>query len=372
MASYRQMAPQGARWLHGMLVWVYAVVLLLGATACIVPATPTLPPATGAATGAATAIATVTVTATATVAVTAPTTTTAKATAFATATTVPTSAVFTPPPLPSSKSKTAIALLHVHWPETRVPILPPQPIEIELLAPPDIEIKANVLSSVLDPAGERYGLFALHPSDDDSASEGRNPRRYVSEKPLQLPLQPMDGAWRLVIAVQANVKVTGDQVRSFEPAPLSFCVLTDTLHAGVNLSIPRTFEVTVARGSPWAGGRAWQYQGGEVALWWAPGPLEPLLLSNALVMLETTYKPGPAPEILDAEAAQWPNSNPDSAPSAFLFHEIWPGPEGGPAEAYVIQGPDHWLYVLRMRAVGQDTIPPLIRQVGQTLTFSDF
>ncbi len=343
MAGYRQMARQGARWLFGVLVCVCAAVLL-GGTACVVPPTSSLSPMN-------TRMATATVPS-----VSAPT---PVPTALPAATRPPT-------PMPS----VATALLHVHWPETKVPILPPKPIEIELIAPPDIKVKANVLSSVLDPTGERYGLFALRPSDD-AVPDGANPRRYISERPLQLPLQPLDGEWRLVVALQSNVRVTGDQVHGFEPVPLSFCVLTDTLHAGVNLKVPRTFEVVFAQGNPWAGGRVWRYQGGEVALWWAPGPLEPLLLSNALVMLETTYKFDAPLEVLSAEEAQWPGANLDSVLTVFLFHEMWPGPEGGPAEAYVLQGPDHWLYVLRMRAVGQDTIPSLIRQVGQTLMFSD-
>jgi hypothetical protein len=279
------------------------------------------------------------------------------------------------PPTPTPELVTA--LLHVQWPASTVPILPSQPIEVALVAPPGVAITASVLSSVLDPTGERYGLFALRPLSHT------NPPRYVSETPLQFPLHPLDGEWRLAVAIQANVRVTGDLVHPFNVRPPALCVLTDTLHAGVNLSVPRAFEVVVARGTPWAGARVWRYQGGEVALWWAPGPLEPLLASNALVMLETTYTRGVYPEIQRVsdnasedsdppdETVLWPGGTPDFTPTAFLFHETWPGPEGGPAEVYVIQGPDHWLYVLRMRAVGQDTIPSLIRQVGQTLTFSD-
>jgi hypothetical protein len=347
MVSYQQMAQQDARWLFGGLVYICAAILL-GGTACVVIPTTSPSPI-------------ITHTATATAIATAPT--------VSAPTTVPAALpAATHPPTPTPRAATA--LLHVHWPKTRISILPPQPIEIELIAPSDIEVKANVLSSVLDPTGERYGLFVLRPSDD-AAPNGVNPRRYISERPLQLPLQPLDGEWHLVVAVQSNVRVTGDQVHRFEPAPLSFCILTDTLHAGVNLKVPRIFEVVFAQGTPWAGGRVWRYQGGEVALWWAPGPLEPLLPSNALVMLETTYKLDTPPKILKAEEAQWPGANPDSVPAVFLFHEMWPGPGGGPAEAYVLQGSDHWLYVLRMRAVGQDTIPSLIRQVGHTLTFSD-
>jgi hypothetical protein len=57
--------------------------------------------------------------------------------------------------------------------------------------------------------------------------------------------------------------------------------------------------------------------------------------------------------------------------TAFRFHETWPGPEGGPAEALVVQGPDYWLYVLRIRALGGDVIPDLTREVGETFAFAD-
>ncbi|MBE9471183.1 MAG: hypothetical protein IMY75_03615, partial [Chloroflexi bacterium] len=45
--------------------------------------------------------------------------------------------------------------------------------------------------------------------------------------------------------------------------------------------------------------------------------------------------------------------------------------EKRPAEALVVQGPDYWLYVLRVRAVGSesDVIPPLLRQVWETFAF---
>jgi hypothetical protein len=52
----------------------------------------------------------------------------------------------------------------------------------------------------------------------------------------------------------------------------------------------------------------------------------------------------------------------------FLFHEEWAGPDGGPAEALVVQGPDYWLYVLRVRALGAEAIPSLLRQAWRTFT----
>jgi hypothetical protein len=102
---------------------------------------------------------------------------------------------------------------------------------------------------------------------------------------------------------------------------------------------------------------------GEVALWWAPGPTEALYYNTALVMLEATYDPENTPAIVATETQEWQGR------AAFLFHEQWPGYAGGPAEAWVIRDADNWLYVLRMRAVGEDAIPSLARQVGETFTF---
>ena len=114
-----------------------------------------------------------------------------------------------------------------------------------------------------------------------------------------------------------------------------------------------------------AGGRVWRYGGGEVSLWWAPGPVEPLLLNNAVVMLEATHDPSAVPQVLGVEETEWQGQ------TAFLFQEDWPGANGGPAEALVIQGPDHHLYVLRVRATGGEVIPSLLRQVWETFALDE-
>jgi hypothetical protein len=73
--------------------------------------------------------------------------------------------------------------------------------------------------------------------------------------------------------------------------------------------------------------------------------------------------------VLGVEEIEWQGQ------TAFLFPENWPedefGTPAGPAEAMVMQGPDYHLYVLRLRALGTETIPPLLRQVGQTFSFSE-
>jgi hypothetical protein len=95
--------------------------------------------------------------------------------------------------------------------------------------------------------------------------------------------------------------------------------------------------------------------------------VEPLLLDNALVMLEATHDPDASPHVLDVEEREWQGRQ------AYLLHEDWPtdrsGTEGGPAKALVVQGPDYWLYVLRVRTLGGEDIPPLLRQVWETFSF---
>ena len=131
-----------------------------------------------------------------------------------------------------------------------------------------------------------------------------------------------------------------------------------------------------SEGNQWAGMRAWRYGADEISLWWAPGPTEPLLLSNAIVMLEATHDPDKPPRVLAVEAANWQGR------PAFLFREDWyegrAGLEGGQAQVWVVQGDDYWLYVLRMRTIrppgaaptpGPESISPLLREVGQTFRF---
>jgi hypothetical protein len=230
------------------------------------------------------------------------------------------------------------------------------PIEVELVPPPGVSVTATVNTSVLGPEGLPWWTFDLLP---------REGNLYVADETLQFPLKPPEGDWRLVVYVQSTLEVEGKRELVFRPAPIRFRDLTDTLPAGVDVRVPQDFAEVVAQGDQWAGGRVWRYGGGELALWWAPGPIEPLLLNNAVVMLETTHDPETPPRVLDVEDVEWQGQ------TAFLFHEEWPGAEEGPSEALVVQGPDYWLYVLRVRAVGSesDVIPPLLRQVWETFAF---
>ena len=242
--------------------------------------------------------------------------------------------------------------LTIHWP-ARVSALQPVPIEVELVIPPGIGASAKLSATVFDPDFVAYQSFTLLPQDGNLL---------VSEDLLQLPLEPAAGDWYLVIDVESDLVVRGKRYEAFQPEPIPFRDTAGALPAGTDLRVPRDFVEVEVQGNATAGGRVWRYEGGEVALWWAPGPLKPLLLNNAVVMLEATYG-AETPTVVSAEEIEWQGQ------TAFLFHETWPGPEGGPAEALVVQGPDYWLYVVRVRALGSSDIPQLIREVGETFAF---
>jgi len=301
-----------------------------------------------------------------------------------TPTAIPTPSVtFTPSPtlLPSpTPTATPIPPLKVtvHWPE-QVSALQPVPVEVELIPPPGVSVTATARAIVFDPRGLPYHQFDLMPGQGNM---------YVAEEPLRLPLEPRvrdpdlaeeppestDGSpernWHLVVSVRSTLAVEGERTLSFRPTPVLFWNLDGVLPAGVDVRVPRDFVEVASQGDPRAGNRAWRYGGGELSLWWAPGPVEPLLLSNAIVMLEATRGPGelspdarPTSALSDVEETDWQGQ------TAFLFRESLPGSEGGPVESLVVQGPDYWLYVLQVRALGGESIPPLLRQVGETLTF---
>ena len=156
--------------------------------------------------------------------------------------------------------------------------------------------------------------------------------------------------------------VRGKRTLPFQPSPIRFREMADILPAGVDLWIPEDFVETTAQGDQVAGGRVWRYGGGEVSAWWAPGPTKPLRYSNAVSMAEATYGID-APAVSRFEEIEWQGR------TAFLFHEEWPGEEGGPGKTLVVQKPDFWLYAVQVRATGGETIPQLLEQVWETFAF---
>lgn len=225
-----------------------------------------------------------------------------------------------------------------------------------MIPPPGIPISTTVRALIRQPDGTTYWQALLSP---------RSGYRYRADEPVRLPLEPLKGQWRLVVSVSSNHPVEGPRVRFFEPAPIAFYDLANdpTFRHAVHLQVPLTFRQIRAEGNAWAGIRIWQTEEGEVGLWWAPGPTEPLQLHTAIAMLEATYESALTPQVLDAVELEWQGQR------AFLFREQWPVANGGPGEALVTRGPDLWLYVVRVRALGRDVIPELLQMVRDTFSF---
>ncbi len=264
----------------------------------------------------------------------------------------------TPTPIPPLKLKP-------HWPQ-QVTSLPPSRVEVDLIPPPGVDVRAVITAVVFAPGLETYATLDLQHQGND---------RYVSADPLNLPLEPQVGDWLIVFHVQSDLVVSGNRALTFRALPPPYRILTDTLPAGVVLRVPESFTQAEASGDAWAGRYVWRScekggseacsEVGEVSLFWAPGPTEPLQFSTAVMMLEATYDADAPPAVTENELIDWQGR------AAFLFQELWPGYQGGPGEAWVIRSDDDWLYVLRIRAVGEDAIPDLVRQVAETFAFID-
>jgi hypothetical protein len=260
----------------------------------------------------------------------------------------------TPTPIPTPTATPIPPLgLNILWPES-ASALQPVPVEVELLPPPGIAVTATVQATVLGPGGQPRWQVELR-------SRGEN--RYAADEPLQLPLEPPEGQWLVVVYVQSALPVVGERHITFQPTVL-FHDLGDVLPTQTTLRVPQDFAGVVTGGDQWAGVRVWRYGSGQLGLWWAPGPVEPLLLHNAITMLEATYGIN-GPTVLDTEETEWRGQ------PAFLFREEWPGTDGGPAETMVVQGPDHWLYALRLRSLGAEAIPAVLYLIRDTFAFVD-
>ncbi|MBN2390761.1 MAG: hypothetical protein JXR84_08560 [Anaerolineae bacterium] len=254
----------------------------------------------------------------------------------------------TPTPIPP-------LVVNITWPE-EVSALEPPLLIADVTLPQRITTDIAMSAKIYDPTMTVTTTFDL---------VQQSGRRYVAPAPFQLSLDTPTGHWWLVVHVETELDVVGERMLPFKTAPIEFRALTETLPSGVNLRIPLAFTEATAQGDQHAGGRVWQYGNGEIALWWAPGPTEALLLNNAVVMLEATHDPDAPPEAEFVEETEWQGQ------AAFLFQEQWPGREGGPAKVWVIQGADYWLYVLRTRAVGVDPIPPLLEEIAATFVFNE-
>lgn len=268
---------------------------------------------------------------------------------------------WTPTPVPTA-TPIPPARLEAQLPR-RISPLDPVPVEVVFVPPPGVAAGARFRTTVMDPAADVYATFELSEREGDL---------YRSPEALQLPLEPLSGYWWMIVDAETELSVEGTPVRFFEIEPVTYRDLTGTLPSGVTLRVPADFHEVVAQGNQQAGGRVWQHRDGEVGLWWAPGPTEALLLSNALVALEATHAAdGDARGRLEAVPTpveffetEWQGQ------PAFEFPETWPDPDGGPGRAWVIQAPDDWLYILRVRALARETLPSLHVEVVNTFAFT--
>ncbi len=247
------------------------------------------------------------------------------------------------------------------------------PIELWLVEPDGVEANVSLSARVIDGQDQVYATFErfalqdslLKASDEDPSMKVWH-RLYVAEERLQLPLEPAPGVWHLIVEIQADLPVRGYRDRVFTPDWVLYYDLSQDLPAGIELHVPRAFNRPSAQGGPVAGGRVWHYRQGEVALFWAPGPTERFFYDNALVMLEATYDPAYQVTVEEVEETTWG----EDERLAFIFRESWrAGTVVEPVESLVIQGPDYWLYVLRIRGLGGAEIPSLMRDVRDTFRF---
>ncbi len=268
--------------------------------------------------------------------------------------TVPPSPTATPAPTPT-QTPIPSADLALLWPDS-VGSLGAPPIEVVWSPPPGVEATAQISATILDPDGMVYATLALAERDGD---------HYRAAELLRFPLDPLPGFWWLSVQVSASIPTAGRSASYFEVESVTFREL-EALPAGVRLNVPVDFDTVVSQGDAWAGGRVWTYAGSEVALWWAPGPTQELMLDTAIVALEAAYEADPyvrdPPILTEALPLTWQGR------TAFKFPEV--GPEGGVGRAWVIQGPDFWLYVLRIGSVEAEVLPELHLEVAQTFRFT--
>ena len=261
----------------------------------------------------------------------------------------------TPTPTPTPVPALALTLPDLDGVSPLEPLL--LAVLLEPLTEPSAEAAASaVLTATLrDPDGAVYATLPLALEADF---------RFTAPATLTLPLDAAPGVWQLAITVTAAIEVRGARERDFQPAPIPFHDLTPVLPASARILVPALFEELAAQGDDWAGGRVWRYENSELSLWWAPGPTKPLAYDTAWMLVEDTYEPdrrGELPNIVDFEKATW------GGRPAFRFRETWPGRSGGEAAAWVIQGKDYRLYLLRVRPLGGRTVHPLVTRVAESL-----
>ena len=259
---------------------------------------------------------------------------------------------WTPTPVPTA-TPIPPANVRVNWPYA-ANALEPIPIEVEFIIPPGVAAEVRIEVSVMDPAAETYGVFHLN---------NRDGSRFYSDESLQLPLDPLGGYWFVIADIDTPLEVEGLPVKFFIPEQIHFRPIDDILPPRVRLRIPIAFSDISSQGDLFAGSRTWKHKDGQIGLWWAPGPTENLLLSNAVTMLEATFPADNPPVIADVAETEWYGR------MTFVVNLVWP--DGEPGVAWIVQDTDYWLYVLEIHALQGGKIPTLIEEVASTFRFTD-
>ena len=212
---------------------------------------------------------------------------------------------------------------------------------------------ARVWARVVDPGGQVHWEADLERVDGPL---------YRGPEPVQLPLLPPEGDWWLTIFIRSRTEVSGSRALSFRPDPVPMHDLNDPVRPAIELQVPRTFVLRDWMGDAVSGGWMWDGGGGRVELWWLPGPAEALTEDTARMVVDATLPEESAVEIPHVEPVEW-----GGMPS-FRFSETW---SDGPGDALVVQGPDRWLYLVRVRTFDGEAISQLLREIQATFRVSE-
>jgi hypothetical protein len=258
----------------------------------------------------------------------------------------------TPAPIPTP------TLTPTATPIPPVPLIIRRPVSLSALEPFDVAVElpglaerdpgARIWARVVDPLGQTLWEADLERVDGPL---------YRGPEPVRLPLLPPEGDWWLIVFVRSQAEVSGSRVLSFRPDPVAMHDLSGLVRPGIGLQVPQAFVLRNWMGDATSGGWMWDGGGGRVELWWLPGPAEPLTEDTARMVVEASLPEEESVGLPQVEPVEW------GGQPGFRFREEW---SDGPGEAVVVQGPDRWLYLIRVRAFDGGPISPLLRQVQAT------
>jgi hypothetical protein len=231
--------------------------------------------------------------------------------------------------------------------------LEPFDVAVELPGLADRDPNARVWARVVDPQGQVHWEADLQRADGPL---------YRGPEPVRLPLLPPEGDWWLIIFIRSQTEVSGSRSLSFRPDPVPMHEFRDPIRSTIELQVPQAFVLRDWMGDAVSGGWMWDGGGGRVELWWLPGPAEALTEDTARMVVDATLPEASTVEIAQVEAVEWGDQ------PGFRFGEEW---TDGPGDALVVQGPDRWLYLVRVRAFDGADISPLLREIQATFRVSE-